>query len=224
MVQFSMSMSMSMGMGSMGPAGVPSAPVGFVQPDSLSEAPTPYANGLHPLPAKVTFQDLVDKGRVKQLRFADRCWDAPHMAQAVLGEFSQYDWLNPKYGIDPGDWRHENVAKEIKELVNLGTMARGQFRDEILAQAEDATTFWANLLMMYPASCPATFYPHGDRQGGRYDDSYVLQARLSAPAAGAGLSSPDAAADEPAARLLPQRSCAAVKSDVRVAGAGWCAP
>lgn len=157
MVQFSMSMSMSMGMGSMGPAGVPSAPVGFVQPDSLSEAPTPYANGLHPLPAKVTFQDLVDKGRVKQLRFADRCWDAPHMAQAVLGEFSQYDWLNPKYGIDPGDWRHENVAKEIKELVNLGTMARGQFRDEILAQADDATTFWANLLMMYPASCPATF-------------------------------------------------------------------
>ena len=37
-------------------------------------------------------------------------------------------------------------------------MARGQVpRRDSGAQADDATTFWANLLIMYPASCPATF-------------------------------------------------------------------
>jgi hypothetical protein len=158
MVQFSMSMSMgSMSMGSMGPAGVPSSPVGFVQPDSLSNEAAAYEGSLHPLPAELTFQGLItDKRRLKHVKFATQCWDGPHLAQAVLGEFSQFDWLDGKYGIDPGDWRDIDVEQEIKELVNLGTMARAQYRDEILAQAEDASSFWANLLMMYPASFPAS--------------------------------------------------------------------
>jgi len=152
-------MGMGMGMGGLAPAGTPSAPVGLVLPDTLGKKALDYVGGLHPLAEKLEFNDLLAKDMLfAHVRFDERCWDAPHMAQVVLAEFSAMDWL--KYDIDPGHWseteKFPGVEEEIRQLVSLGTMARGAYRDEIIAQAEDATVYWANLLMANAASCPAT--------------------------------------------------------------------
>ena len=145
-----MGMGMGMGMG-LGLTGAFGGPVGFILPDTLTGPEPDY--------------DLYEKKTerkfplVNAVRFDDRCWDGRHLAQAVLGEFSSYPWQNDQT-IIPKDWQINpkfNLDQEIRILIGLGRTNRMTHGEEILAQAEDATPYWANLLMTNPVACPATW-------------------------------------------------------------------
>ena len=145
-----MGMGMGMGMGQ-GQAGASGGPVGFILPDTLTTSEPDYA-----LYAKTTTRLFP---LVTEVRFDDRCWDGRHLAQAVLGEFSSYQWQSD-VAIIPKDWKINprfNLDQEIRILIGLGRVNRMTRGDEILAQAEDATVYWANLLMTNPVACPSTW-------------------------------------------------------------------
>jgi acid phosphatase (class A) len=95
--------------------------------------------------------------------FARRAWDPMLYAQAVLAEFATTDWMK-KVQLDGPPSDPAKLALEIKELSGHDRPAaaghvslRAARHDEILAQAQDPSLYWAGMLIASPATRPATW-------------------------------------------------------------------
>jgi hypothetical protein len=95
--------------------------------------------------------------------FPRRGWDPNLYAQAVLAEFSTSDWASKLY-VDPPPSASVELAAEIEALCAhdkpfpVGHPSlRAQRSGEILAQAQDLTPYFANMLATAPGSHPATW-------------------------------------------------------------------
>lgn len=164
-------MSILAGMGGMGGKGatglswIADLAVGFADGDGLSnEAAVPIGSET----IKLTYD------RIQPTEFRRHSWHPAYLAQAVLAEFSALP-INPQrtaidrssaiaeipawLSADPDDWDRAgtNLDGELKILMAFADSHRRLRQTEIMAQAEDATAFWANLLMASPVTRPATW-------------------------------------------------------------------
>jgi acid phosphatase (class A) len=88
--------------------------------------------------------------------FPELGWDPALRAQVVLAEFGASHWRTIG---DPGppDDSPDNLVQEIGNLlVGEAILRRQQRMAEIIAQAQDATIYWIDLLNLTPASHPWT--------------------------------------------------------------------
>ncbi len=135
-------------------------------------------------------------------RFPDLGWDPALRAQVVLAEFAATDW---RERLDPGppDDTPASLLDEITSMISPPMLLqRGRRLAEIIAQAEDATLYWTDMLMLTVSARPWTCCPDRHRSGGRPTRRDALQIQIHAGAAGAGLSGNHAAGDDTAAPVL----------------------
>lgn len=152
-------MSVLAGMGGMGGKGatglswVADVAVGFSEGDGLSNV---EAEPVGSRTIKLAYDPIPPS------EFRRHSWHPAYLAQAVLAEFSALPGIaqSPAWlSADPGDWDRggRHLADELKILMAFADSHRRLRQTEIMAQAEDATAFWANLLMASPVTRPATW-------------------------------------------------------------------
>jgi hypothetical protein len=86
--------------------------------------------------------------------FPPGAWDSALRAQIVLAELGSTDWL--KTIVLPKLYGPNTLDAEIRELFGHIGGARVARRDEIIAQAQDASGYFSDLLMMDSGGRPAT--------------------------------------------------------------------
>jgi hypothetical protein len=92
--------------------------------------------------------------------FPKGSWDPLLRAQVVLGEFGATQWraaitVDPKFDMALLNGA-ANLADEVDQLIAL-MPKRATRMGEIIAQAQDLTLYWGDLLMAAPGSRPATW-------------------------------------------------------------------
>jgi acid phosphatase (class A) len=95
--------------------------------------------------------------------FPPAAWDPSLQAQVILAEFAGYDWrrqLDPIIDANmwPKDWDRDfdRIQAEVNELI-LMRRQRAAYLEEIIAQAEDLSGYWSQMLMVNPKSHPNTW-------------------------------------------------------------------
>jgi acid phosphatase (class A) len=152
------------GMGGYGGQGFETFAGGSTDLSGTTTVVVPMAGALEPLDVLSPQWPLI-----KATTFPKASWDPVLRAQLILAEFAQLPWRNdlapvaeqaaqlwrsPGEGADPIRW--ESVEAEINNLLEL-RMQRAARMGEIVAQAQDLTGYWADLLMTTPTSRPATW-------------------------------------------------------------------
>src|SRR5690348_3706406 len=87
--------------------------------------------------------------------FPELGWDPALRAQVVLAEFAASDWQS----VDPGppDDSPDFLLREITAMVSPAMLLQRNRRlAEIIAQAEDASIYWADMLMLTVSARPWT--------------------------------------------------------------------
>jgi hypothetical protein len=93
-----------------------------------------------------TYQRLVVQA------FPPRAWAPQHRAQLLLAEFASRTWFDETVGRPPT----EPLQEEIRQLL-ADVYLRNARLPEIVAQSDDFSPYWANMLMVTPGSRPATW-------------------------------------------------------------------
>jgi hypothetical protein len=88
-------------------------------------------------------------------KFPRRAWDPNLYAQTVLAEFGASGWMET-ITIDPPPSDIGAIGEDVAELLRKAEL-RNARAPEILAQANDASAYWADMLMATSASRPATW-------------------------------------------------------------------
>ncbi|MBN8875473.1 MAG: hypothetical protein J0H67_21760 [Rhodospirillales bacterium] len=88
--------------------------------------------------------------------FPEPAWDPVLRAQLLLAEFAATPWQS-KVSLPPPDTTPQMLQSEIDDLIVKQRTLRGERNSEILAQSQDLTQYWADLLMVTPAAKPATW-------------------------------------------------------------------
>ncbi|GAC1343448.1 MAG: hypothetical protein NVSMB18_19280 [Acetobacteraceae bacterium] len=114
--------------------GTVQVPMGVITPPALPSAHFPLLHGV---------------------TFPRRAWDPSLYAQAVLAEFAASGWMEV-VTIEPPPVSDAEIAGEIDFLLNQA-QKRASRAPEILAQAQDASNYWRDMLMINAASRPATW-------------------------------------------------------------------
>ena len=146
------------GMGGMGGMGLASG----------STISLPWGDLLQPAPAPDVPTDPPPNGGNIKLLFAVQTgqdfkllnWNPAFRAQAITADFAATNWIETPQ-IDPGPREPAdlpmNIDAEIRNLMYLAATERRARYGEIVAQAEDAKPYWANLLGVGPTIKPATW-------------------------------------------------------------------
>jgi hypothetical protein len=89
-------------------------------------------------------------------KFPDLGWDPALRAQVILAEFAAAGWQSQ---VDPGPPR-DAPADLVAEISSMAELANTNLRErrlaEIIAQAQDASIYWTDMLMLTPAARPWT--------------------------------------------------------------------
>jgi hypothetical protein len=85
-------------------------------------------------------------------RFPDSAWDPGLRAQLLLAKFASRPWFDPTVVKPP----RTSLADEVRQLV-ADVPLRNARLPEIIAQSDDFTPYWCNLLMVTPGSRPSTW-------------------------------------------------------------------
>lgn len=89
-------------------------------------------------------------------KFPDMGWDPGLRAQVALAEFAETAW---RRDADPGppDDDPDALVQEIKFMMSPPVLLhRNRRMAEIIAQAQDASVYWTDMLMLTPAARPWT--------------------------------------------------------------------